>query len=186
MLIFGKKIPSKTAEIRLESRFGSRKKRDGIFRRGGGFESVLGRLGLTAFFSTPITRSNLAQGMGEWFLMLAMLLVAMGHVLLIKKCASLESEIPNQTSGLKSMMGEVRDLLDEALDLLADAPAGPALPAQMGQAESIPNLLLSTLISRMSMAPADGSTTQPQEWEVYPPNEQTPEPVQGPEHHQHG
>ena len=119
-------------------------------------------------------------------MMLTLALLTLGHVLLIKKCASLESEIPEQTNGLKSMMGEVRDLLDEALDLLADAPASPALPAQMGQAESIPNLLLSTLISRMSMGPADASTTQPQEWEVYPPNEQTPEPVQGPEHHQHG
>jgi len=134
---------------------------------------VLGWLGLHAFFSTLITRANLAQDMGEWFLALALLFLAIGHVLLIKKCASLESEIPNHTNGLKSMMAEVRDLLDEALDLLADAPASPALPAQMGQAESIPNLILSTLISRMSMGPADASTTQPQEWEVLPPDDTT-------------
>ena len=138
-----------------------------------GFRSVLGWVGLHAFFSTLITRANLAWGMVEWFLMLALLLVALGHVLLIKKCASLESEIPNQTNGLKSMMGEVRDLLDEALDLLAEGPASSALPAQMGHAESIPNLILSTLLSRMNMGEADGDTTQPQEWEILPPNNQT-------------
>jgi len=148
-------------------------KNNGFLRRWDGFRSVLGWLGLHAFFSTLITRANLAQDMGEWFLMLALLFVAIGHVLLIKKCASLESEIPNHTNGLKSMMGEVRDLLDEALDLLADAPASPALPAQMGQAESIPNLLLSTLISRMSMGPDDARTTQPQEWEVLQPDPTT-------------
>ena len=111
--------------------------------------------------------------MSEWLLLMSMLLLAMGHVLLIKKCGSLESQIPQQTNGLKTMMGEVRDLLDEALDLLADAPASSALPAQMGQAESIPNLLLSTLITRMGMGPEHGRTPQPQEWEVYPPNEPT-------------
>ena len=148
-------------------------KNNGFLRRWDGFRSVLGWLGLHAFFSTLITRANLAQGMGEWFLALALLFLAIGHVLLIKKCASLESEIPNHTNGLKSMMGEVRDLLDEALDLLADAPASPALPAQMGQAESIPNLLLSTLISRMSMGPDDARTTQPQEWEVLQPDPTT-------------
>jgi len=105
--------------------------------------------------------------MGEWFLMLALLFVAIGHVMLIKKCASLESQIPNQTNGLKSMVTEVRDLLDEALDLLTAVPAQSAPLAQMGHAESIPNLILSTLISRMNMGSADASTTQQVEREIY-------------------
>ena len=99
-------------------------------------------------------RSN----MSEWFLALAMLFLAIGHVLLIKKCASIESEITHHTDGLKTLMGEVRDLLDEALDLLADTPASSSLPAQMNPAESIPHLIFSTLLSRMNMGATDGST----------------------------
>lgn len=118
--------------------------------------------------------------------MLTLVLLTLGHALLIKKCASLESEIPSHTNGLRSMMGEVRDLLDEALDLLADVPAAPAPLAQMGQAESIPNLLLSTLISRMGMAPADASTQESQEWEVLPPNDTPTTDEQSPEPYEHG
>jgi len=132
---------------------------------------VLWRHGLTALLSTVIQRSNLPKNMGDLFLMLALLFVAIGHVLLIKKCASLESEIPNQTNGLKTLMGEVRDLLDEALDLLADSPPTGSIVPNMGPSESIPNLLLSSLLQRMTMGPNDASTTQPQEWEVLPPND---------------
>ena len=97
-------------------------------------------------------------------MMLTLALLTLGHVLLIKKCASLESEIPEQTNGLKSMISDVRDLLDEALDVLADVPASAAPLAQMTQGESLPNLILSTLISRMSMPATDGTLTQ--EWQV--------------------
>ncbi|MDB2322336.1 hypothetical protein N9V20_00170 [Candidatus Poseidoniales archaeon] len=99
--------------------------------------------------------------MQDILMMLTLALLTLGHVLLIKKCASLESEIPEQTNGLKSMISDVRDLLDEALDVLADVPASSAPLAQMTQGESLPNLILSTLISRMSMPATDG-TQEPQ------------------------
>jgi len=114
--------------------------------------------------------------MGEWFLALAMLFLAIGHVLLIKKCASIESEIPHHTDGLKTLMGEVRDLLDEALDLLADTPSSSSLPAKMNHAESIPNLIFSTLLSRMNMGATDG-TTEPNQWEIYETNDEATEPT---------
>ena len=95
--------------------------------------------------------------MQDILMMLTLALLTLGHVLLIKKCASLESEIPEQTNGLKSMISDVRDLLDEALDVLSDVPASAAPLAQMTQGESLPNLILSTLISRMSMPATDGT-----------------------------
>lgn len=109
-------------------------------------------------------------------MLLTLVLLTLGHALLIKKCASLESEIPSHTDGLRSMMSEVRDLLDEALDLLADAPsaAGAVMP-NIGQAESIPSLLLSTFLSRMNIDPDHASTQESQEWEVLEPN---PTPTQ--------
>ena len=114
--------------------------------------------------------------MGEWFLALALLFLAIGHVLLIKKCASLESEIPNHTNGLKSMMAEVRDLLDEALDMIQQlAPSIPDLAPTQAASESLPNLILNTLLARMGMPEPDASTTQPQEWEVLQPNDTPPQ-----------
>jgi hypothetical protein len=95
--------------------------------------------------------------MQDILMMLTLALLTLGHVLLIKKCASLESEIPEQTNGLKSMISDVRDLLDEALDVLSDVPASAAPLAQMTQGESLPNIILSTLISRMSMPATDGT-----------------------------
>jgi hypothetical protein len=115
-------------------------------------------------------------------LTLALVLMIATHAALIRRCTSLEGQIPLLTEGihvkadcLEGSVREVRDLIDEALDLMGELPsAPPALMPQSGEAESIPQMILSTLISRMSMGPADASTTQPQEWEVLPPNDTPP------------
>jgi len=103
----------------------------------------------------------------EEILTLALLLSIATHALLVKKCQVLEASIPDQTAGIHGSITEVRDLLDEALDMIgAYASSLPDLAPVQGASESLPNLILNTLLSRMGMAEADGNTTQPQEWEI--------------------
>jgi len=110
----------------------------------------------------------------EEVLTLALVLSIYTHALLVKKCQVLEASIPEQTAGVHHTMTEVRDLLDEALDMIQQlAPSIPDISPVQGASESLPNLILNTLLSRMNMGEADGDTTQPQEWEILPPNNQT-------------
>ena len=118
----------------------------------------------------------------EETLTLALILLIATHAALIRRCTSLEGQIPLLTEGmiikadcLEGSVREVRDLLDEALDLMGDIPsAPPALMAQSGEAESIPSMILSTLLSRMSMPSGDGPKTEPQQWEIYTPDDTPP------------
>lgn len=108
----------------------------------------------------------------EEILTLALLLSIATHALLVKKCQVLEATIPDHTAGLHGSITEVRDLLDEALDLMSSlVPSMPDIAPVQGASESLPNLILNTLLSRMNMPQADGNPTQPQEWEIFPPND---------------
>jgi len=111
----------------------------------------------------------------EEILTFALLLSIATHALLVKKCQVLEASIPLQTEGVHHGLTEVRELLDEALDMMA-AIVPAVLPStnQPMPSESLPNLILNTLLSRMGMADDDASKTQPQEWEILQPNP-TPE-----------
>ena len=124
----------------------------------------------------------------EEVLTLALVLSIYTHALLVKKCASLQEEIPAQTGAVHNTMSEVRDLLDEALDMITGlASAVPDVMPNPAPSESLPNMILATLLSRMGMGEADASKTQPQEWEVLSPNDPTTDPtLQGVEPDQHG
>ncbi len=103
----------------------------------------------------------------EEILTFALLLSIATHALLVKKCQVLEASIPLQTEGVHHGLTEVRELLDEALDMMgALIPAVLPSTTQPSPSESLPNLILSTLLTRMGMADDDASKTQPQEWEI--------------------
>jgi len=123
----------------------------------------------------------------EEVLTLALVLSIATHALLVKKCQVLEASIPAQTAGVHHTMTEVRELLDEALDMMgALMPAPIASPPSPVASESLPNLILNTLLARMGMPEEDASKTQPQEWEVLPPDDTPTTTEQSPEHHEHG
>ena len=110
----------------------------------------------------------------EETLTLALILLIGTHAHLIRRCTSLEGQIPVLTEGistkaddLEGTVLEVRNLLDEALDYINELPAAtPPILTQSGEAESIPSMILSSLLSRMSMPPPNASPTEPQQWEI--------------------
>jgi hypothetical protein len=108
----------------------------------------------------------------EEVLTLALMLSIATHALLVKKCQSLETYIPIQTGAVHDGIAEVKDLLDEALDLMAGLiPAQAEMMAVPNASKSLPDLILNTLLSRMGMAEGDGSPTHPQDWEILPPDD---------------
>ena len=108
--------------------------------------------------------------------MIALILLIGSHSLLIKKCFKIEGEIPMhfgefnlKADVIDNNLQQVRDLLDEALDVIApmSQPATQAMPANMSMGETIASVLLSRLIPSTAMAEADATTTQQNEREIY-------------------
>ena len=108
--------------------------------------------------------------------MLALILLIGSHTLLIKKCFKIEGEIPLHFHdfGLKAdvidnNLQQVRDLLDEALDMLMPIaqPQVQSTPPNMSMGETIASVLLSRLIPPTEMAESDASTTQQKQREIY-------------------
>lgn len=101
--------------------------------------------------------------------MFALILLILAHGILIRSCYSLHTSIPAESQVLRKDLGDVRELLDEALDLIADvAPSAQMLQtSNPGQPESLGANILTSLISNMLMPKVDGSETQQKEREIY-------------------
>lgn len=112
----------------------------------------------------------------DYIAMIALILLIAGHTILIKKCKILEGEIPLhfhdfgvKADVIDSNLQQVRDLLDEALDMLMPIaqPQVPSQPQNMSMGETIASVLLSRLIPPTAMPEVDASTTQQKQREIY-------------------
>jgi hypothetical protein len=108
--------------------------------------------------------------------LLALVFLIGSHTLLIKKCFKIEASLPShfhdlelKANGIDSNMTQVRDLLDEALDMITPMLDSQVPVNQPNQtlSESIMSALLSRLIPPTIMPPSDGSKTQQEEREIY-------------------
>ena len=101
--------------------------------------------------------------------LIALVFLIGSHTLLIKKCFKIEASLPShfhdleqKANGIDSNMTQVRDLLDEALDMITpmlDSQV-PVNQPNMTLSESIMSALLSRLIPPTMMPPSDGNTQQ--------------------------
>ena len=93
------------------------------------------------------------------------------HFFLVRGCFSIKTELPIQGGILAGRLDRTAELLDEVAQLIADlgdaTPAG-AVAQPVG---GFPDLLATFLNSRLNPAPEHGDTTQPEDWEVLPPND---------------
>jgi len=114
--------------------------------------------------------------------MIALILLIGSHSLLIKKCFKIEGEIPLhfgefnlKADVIDSNLQQVRDLLDEALDVIApmSQPATANPPANMSMGETIASVLLSRLIPPTAMVGGDGTATQQNERAIFEINPTT-------------
>ena len=88
-------------------------------------------------------------------MVLALIFLIGSHTLLIKKCFKIEGEIPmhfgefgHKADVIEHNLSVVKDLLDEALDVLVPmTPQVQSNPANMGIGETIASALLSRLIA---------------------------------------
>ena len=113
--------------------------------------------------------------MQDEMLTAALILLILAHGVLIRSCYALHTTIPQQSTEVQTRLDGVTSLLDEALDMIAEhGSALSPVKAHQNPFEAGGGNILSTLISSMMLNRQHGHQTQPQEWEVYPPNEPTP------------
>ena len=113
----------------------------------------------------------------------AVILMILTHSMLIRKCFDLQNKIPeitehfsehtetfeNKATDIQETVYSVRELLDEALDVIADFQSSPVQSQVTNRSlsEMIPELLLSRLLPSMDMGLADASETQQKDRPIY-------------------
>ncbi|MDC0556285.1 hypothetical protein OAO34_00685 [Candidatus Poseidoniaceae archaeon] len=83
---------------------------------------------------------------------------------LIYECLRMKTTVGTHSSDLKTEMGTLGELLDEALDFLADAvPKPQGIVANTLSQPDIKELLLGSIMNRMMMPSEHGSPQEPQD-----------------------
>ena len=87
---------------------------------------------------------------------------------IIRECIRMKGHVNTSSLDLKTEMGNLGTLLDEALDYVADIANGPVASSPViAQAGSdVKELLLGALMNKMMMPLNHGSTQEPQEREI--------------------
>ena len=118
--------------------------------------------------SKAIFDSQVAQIMTVDLVLLALILLILAHGILIRSCYALHTVIPKQSEDVSSRLDNVSSLLDEALDMLADAGSAVTQTiANPSPFESPPQSILSTLITSMLMRQNHGNSTQSDQREIH-------------------
>jgi hypothetical protein len=83
---------------------------------------------------------------------------------LIYECLRMKTTVGTHSTDLKTEMGTLGELLDEALDFLNDAvPQPQGIMANTLAQPDIKELLLGSIMNRMMMPPEHGSPQEPQD-----------------------
>ena len=92
--------------------------------------------------------------MNEYVFLVGILFILLIQGILLWKCLAIEHAMVTESTTVQTGLGNVGSLLEEALDLASDFFSGPPKPNPAVQAisESIPQLILSALMSKVSMA----------------------------------
>jgi len=83
---------------------------------------------------------------------------------LIYECLRMKTTVGTHSTDLKTEMGTIGELLDEALDFLNDSvPQPQGIVANTLSSPDIKELLLTTFMQKMMMPPEHGSPKEPQD-----------------------
>ena len=136
---------------------------------------------------TYLNRRNMQQELA----LIALVFLIGSHTLLIKKCFKIEASLPGhfhdleqKANGMDSNITQVRDILDEALDMIAPMLDSPVAQPQhqMTLPESIMTAFLSKLIPPTMMPQSDGEKQKEREIYQVDPSQTTTEEN---EHYRH-
>ena len=104
----------------------------------------------------------------------SLLALIVTHFFLVRGCFSIKEELPLQGGMLATRIDRTADLLDEVAQLIADLSDGSSQTAvaqpPAGLGEMVANLFLTKMQNTSAHAPPES------EWEIYPPNDDTPPP----------
>lgn len=84
---------------------------------------------------------------------------------IIWECVKMKTTVGEHSTDLKTEMGNLGLLLDEAVDYLADTAGGPG-PVAQAAGGTVQEIILSGLMNKMMMPPTYGDTKEPQERQI--------------------
>jgi len=91
---------------------------------------------------------------------------------IIRECIKMKSQVSTDSTDLKSELSNLSNLLDEAIDFLADGGNQPSpMIAQAGG--DLKETLLTAFMSKMMMPQTHGIPQEPQERQIYEDDSQT-------------
>jgi len=99
--------------------------------------------------------------MKEELILLCLLLLIVTHAFLVKGCFKLHMIIPESSSNVASEASRITEVLDDVADMIHSALESIPQSPSSSPVASIPEMLLTGLISKMNMGEEHGSTQKP-------------------------
>ena len=106
--------------------------------------------------------------MTEELILLALLMLIATHGLLVRGCMKLHEIIPNHGDSVASEASQIRDLIDELVDLISNGLDSLPVPSNPSQGASLPEILLTGLMGNLTGGGGHG--TLKKEWQVHENN----------------
>ena len=111
----------------------------------------------------------------EYLYLVCLLCLTVSVPILIRGCFNIHKELPNQGEGIGERIDKVAGLLDEMADIINDAIRFKEDNFGITQTPTNPLMAIAqAFMSRNDMGAKHASTTQPEKWEIHPPNDPTP------------
>lgn len=108
----------------------------------------------------------------EYLYLLCLLCLTVSVPILIRGCFNIHKELPSQGQGIGERIDKVADLLDEMAELINNAIQFKEDNFNIAQAPTHPLMAFAqAFMGRNAMDNKHASKTQPEEWEIYPPND---------------
>jgi len=112
--------------------------------------------------------------MNEYINLIGILLVLLIQAVLLYECLRSHNTVKEESFGLKNILTGLAEITEEAVDYLHDLSNGKNQPSPIiqGAGESIQQMILASLMNKISMPSEHGSTQEQTHGEVFEDNSQ--------------
>ena len=111
----------------------------------------------------------------EYLYLFCLLCLTISVPILIRGCFNIHAQLPVSGGDISDRIDKVADLLDEMADIINSAIRFQEELSPITQTHSNPLMaILTAFMSKNTSEANHAATTQPEKWEIHPPNDSTP------------
>jgi hypothetical protein len=107
----------------------------------------------------------------EYLYLFCLLCLTISVPVLIRGCFNIHKELPHQGGNISEKIDGVNDILNELADFISDVANGINSSPVNTNPPTLVDTLLTAFLKRGSPSPLEHGKTQPQDWEILPPND---------------